>query len=242
MKSQTRLLVSGCSFTDYPYATWADFLFREGHWDVYENFASPGADNAFIARNIVDHARTGDTVVVLWSGFDRWSRWSEKPSHDFRSQACNWIRGGSVRDLKSYMVHYYHPVERFQTTMDYISMVDLHRQLNGYTVYHFSAFPFFLGEVETQVHPEIMNIFSRYNFPNNFVTDLSLYDYMVQNKQEMKTEHQYNKNDSHPTPLTHWEYCSKIIAPRMNLTLNKTTKEQMMEIQNDLINNGIARK
>lgn len=237
-----RLVVSGCSFTDYCWSTWADYLSAE--FDEFCNVGIAGGDNATIARAVVNEAKAGDTVVIMWSGFDRWSIYKDtlkiSPSdkHD-----PHWYHLGSIRGDKTYLVKYYHCVERFQSTMDYIQLVNLHSQVHKYAVYHFSAFPFFMGETEKEVDPRILDIYKKYNIANNYVEEISLLDYQQQNNQYILSRHQYHPSgtDNHPTPLTHWEYCSKIIAPKVGLTISTTLDEVMLE-QNNLIINGIARK
>ena len=237
-----RLLTSGCSFTEYCWSTWADYLGRE--FKTYINLGLVGSDNATIARSVVANARAGDIIVILWSGFDRWSRYTDKEvpwgkegkSYDFR-----WNHIGSLKMDKTFMVKYYHKVERFQTTMDYIQLVDLHSRVSGYTAYHFSAFPFLTGEIEKTIDPAVLSIYEKYNINNNHLNEISMFDYQMQNNQDINVRHGDTPGDLHPTPLTHWEYCNKIIAPKLNLTLTTNIDEVMAE-QHDLIVNGIARK
>jgi hypothetical protein len=232
-----RLLTSGCSYTDYSWSTWADYLGKE--FASYTNVGIAGNDNATIARSVVANACAGDIVVVLWSGFDRWSKYTDKEvpwykqgkQYDFR-----WNHVGSVKVDKTFMVKYYHRIERFQTTMDYVQLVDLHSQVVGYTAYHFSAFPFLMGEIEKTIDPEILNIYKKYHIANNYLNEISMFDYQIQYHPHI----QY-PSDLHPTPLTHWEYCNKVIAPKLNLTLTTNIDEVMAE-QHELIVNGMARK
>ena len=236
-----RLLTSGCSFTDYCWSTWADYLDKE--FTHHLNLGIVGSDNATIARSIVATAVPGDTVVILWSAFDRWSKYSntEVQYKKGRQYDFHWHHTGSLKTDKTFMVKYYHKVERFQTTMDYVQLVDLHSQVIGYNIYHFSAFPFLMGEIEKTIDPVILNIYKKYNIANNYLDEVSMFDYMIQNNQDIYTDHQYNTGDTHPTPLTHWEYCSKIIAPKLKLTLTTTFDEVLAE-QHNLVVNGTARK
>ena len=238
----TRLVVSGCSFTDYCWSTWADYLSTE--FDEFYNVGTAGGDNATIARAVIDKATSGDTVVIMWSGFDRWSHYKEIPKKNQNNKHDpHWYHLGSIRSDKTYLVNYYHCVERFQTTMDYLYLVDCDSVRKNYAVYHFSAFPFFLGESEKTAHPQIAKIYKKYHIANNYVEEISLLDYQQENNQYILTQHQYNPSgtDNHPTPLTHWEYCSKIIAPKLGLSVT-TPLDLVLQEQNDLITNGIARK
>jgi len=237
-----RLIVSGCSFTDYCWSTWADYLGAE--FNEFYNVGTAGGDNPTIARAVINQATAGDTVVIMWSGFDRWSQYRNIPKKNQSDKHDPyWYHLGSIRGDKNYLVNYYHCVERFQSTMDYLYLVDCDSLRKNYTAYHFSAFPFFLGETEKEVDPRIVDIYKKYNIANNYVEEISLLEYQQQNNQYILTRHQYHPDgrDNHPTPLTHWEYCNKIIAPKLGLTVT-TPLDLVMQEQNDLITNGIARK
>jgi hypothetical protein len=127
--------------------------------------------------------------------------------------------------------------------MDYLYLVDCDSYRKNYTAYHFSAFPFFTGETEKEVDTRLLDIYKKYNIINNYVDEISLLDYQQQNNQYMLTRHKYHPGgkDDHPTPLTHWEYCSKIIAPKLGLSI-KTTQPEVMQEQDNLVIHGIARK
>jgi len=235
--TQGRLLASGCSYTDYCWSTWADILGWE--FAEYQQVGIGGSDNASIARSIVSNARKGDVVVVMWSGFDRWSFYSEKSLAMPKDSDNHWTHLGAVVHNKQFFVNYYHKVERFQTTMDYIQLMDLHSKVNGYTAYHFSAFPFLLGGIEKNIDPRIVNIYNRYNIDNNYLTEVSLDEYRLKNY-DIPTSHKYNTKDTHPTPLCHYEYMKEYIAPKLGISLTLNKKISIIEEQHNLINHGIT--
>jgi hypothetical protein len=233
-----RLLASGCSYTDYCWSTWADIIGTE--FAEYRQTGMGGADNATIARSIVSNACPGDIVVVMWSSYDRWSFYSEKDYPMPKDSNNHWRHLGAASILdKHFFVNYYHKVERFQTTMDYVQLVDLHSQVNGYTAYHFSAFPFFLGETEKNVDPRIVEIYNRYNIKNNYLTEISLYEYRLKNY-NILTSHKYTTGDTHPTPLCHYEYMKEYIAPKLGISLTPNKKFSIIKEQDNLINHGIT--
>lgn len=227
---QGRLVTAGCSYTEYCWSTWADML--GVHYTEHRAIGCSGIDNAGIARRVVTHARPGDTVVIMWSGFDRWSRYKKD------SKESAWQHIGSFKYDKTFLVNYYHPIERFQTTMDYVQLVDLHSKQHRYSVYHFSAFPFMLGEIEKTVDPTIRLIYSRYTIDNNFLLEKSLDNYMIDNDQQTITSHQYNEHDTHPLPTTHWEYLNQIIAPRLNVDIDQSLYAKVAEETNKIVNRG----
>ena len=225
-----RLLASGCSYTDYYWTTWADVLGAE--FKEYRQVGQGGCDNAFIARSIVDNARPNDVVVVMWSSYDRWSFYSDQLQPVPKNSNNHWNFIGSLaRWDKQFYVKYYHRVERFQTTMDYVQLVDLHSQANGYTVYHFSAFPFFLAETEKDIDPRLLEIYNKYNIKNNYLTcKVSLQEFRDQNYNLI-----INGYDPHPTPLCHWDYAEQIIAPKLKIALTQEHKSSIIKEQQDLL-------
>lgn len=231
-----RLLASGCSFTDYYWSTWADIIGAE--FIEYSQVGMGGADNATIARSIVSNARANDLVVIMWTSYDRWSFYSEDVIPVPKNPDNHWLHLGSLTRNKEFYVNFYHRVERFQTTMDYIQLVDLHSKSLGYEVYHFSAFPFFLAEKEKTIDPKIIEIYDTYDIKNNYLNEISLmefrdknYNLVIQGKNPLYGFHP----DTHPTPLCHWDYAEQVIAPKLNIQLTQDRKENIIKEQQDLL-------
>ena len=221
-----RLLASGCSYTDYYWTTWADVLGPE--FAEYKNLGQGGCDNAFVARSIIDNARPGDQVVAMWTSYDRWSLYSDQVTPLPKNPNNHWQHIGSIALWdKALFVKYYHRVERFQTTMDYIQLLDLHSKSVGYEIFHFSAFPFFIAETEKNVDSAIVDIYNKYNIKNNYLTsEISLQEFRDQNYNVL-----VNVNDPHPTPLCHWDYAEQIIAPKLNISLTQSRKTSIIQEQ-----------
>jgi hypothetical protein len=77
-----RFFAFGCSYTQYSYATWADFV--GCNFDEYYNYGRGGASNSFIMNRVVEcdeifkfNSET-DTVIVMLSGFGRFSYLNKK--------------------------------------------------------------------------------------------------------------------------------------------------------------------
>lgn len=224
-----RLLASGCSFTDYYWSTWADILGKE--FVEYDQVGQGGADNATIARSVISNARAGDLVVIMWSSYDRWSFYSDEVIPTPKDENNHWRHLGSLAKWdKLFFVKYYNQIERFQTTMDYIQLIDLHSKVNNYTVYNFSAFPFFLAETESVHKPELTDIFNKYTLSNNYLTDISLDEFRVTNYNIL-----INGDDPHPTPLCNWDYVEQIIAPKLGIKLTIDNKSDIIKEQAELI-------
>lgn len=227
-----RLITSGCSSTDYKWTTWADILANS--FDEYVNVGIGGADNATIARNLITEAREGDFAVVLWTGFDRWSQWIEEGYPMPKDENNHWRHLGTVVFDKEFWSKYYHPVERFYTMMDYIQLVDLHSQQNNYTVYHFQAWPLFLGECETKQHSGLDEIFSKYTIKNNYLkSQPSLEEYRQKNNLKSKVPFEPGGpcHDSHTTPLEHWHYLHDVMLPVLRVNVDPSLKQSIVDEQ-----------
>lgn len=75
-----RLIVSGCSYTNYLKPTWVDFLSEQ--FDETYNFGKAGAGNEYIFHSLVEADRLlkftpDDVIIVVWSGYSRLDRSSE---------------------------------------------------------------------------------------------------------------------------------------------------------------------
>jgi len=140
---------------------------------------------------------------------------------------------------QEFVVDYYHPVERFQTTMDYIQLIDLHSKSVGYSVYHFTAFPLFQGETDIPNNPKLEEIYKEFQIENAYLLDSSLESFRLENY-NISTTHRYTKNDYHPTPLCHWDYVEKNIALKLGIELTQSNKVNILKEQDNLIQRGIT--
>lgn len=236
-----RLVTAGCSFTDYCWSTWADILGE--HFNNYQNFGIGGCDNATIARNVVQNAQPGDLVIVLWSSFERWSFYLEEKYPMPFDENNHWRHLGPLTIYdKTFFVNYYHKVERFQTTMDYVQLVDLHSKLNNYTVYHFPAFNWLLGQYETKIDARIEEIYKKYNIQNNYLLEESLDDYQIKRSLVVPVRHRYlpTGGDKHPLPVTQLKYLNEVMLPKLNLNivLSDAQVDSINKEQYNIINYG----
>ena len=222
-----RLLTAGCSFTKHCWNTWAEYLGREYDW--HKQLGIGGSDNATIARNVISSAKGDDTVVVMWTGYDRWSFYDTK-----------WNHNGSLVSNKDFYTKYYSPYERFVSTMDYVQMVDNHAKINGYTCYHFSAFQWLLSEVHKTIPDGIIDVYSSCDISNNHIFPTSLFEFQEHNNEIIPISHKYDDNDIHPTPLTQWKFLNEIIKPSMGFETQPNVPLDVMKDQSNVINGIIS--
>jgi len=210
----------------YCWSTWADILGE--HYGWHKRLGVGGADNATIARRILSTARKDDTVVIMWTGYDRWSSYNN-----------GWQHNGCLVGNKDFYTNYYNPVERFTTTMDYAQMVDNHSKIKGYTCYHFSAFPWLLSEMHTEILPELVDIYEDYSIDNWYVSETSLLEFQEKNNEVFVTSNKYDQKDTHPTPITHWKYLNQVIANKIKIDINQNIEQHIIQEQQDVIAGNI---
>lgn len=235
MIKNRRLLASGCSFTDYYWPTWADIL---GEYFLnYQQVGIGGSDNATVARSIIKHAKPDDLVIVMWTSYDRWSFYVEDGHPMPKDQNNHWRHLGSLPLWdKEFCLKYYHKVERFHTTMDYIKLIDCHKDKVGYEVYHFPAFPLFHAETESTVDPRLLDIYnnSLSDVENNFLTSqLSLKEFRDKKYPLLPKN---KPGDTHPLPLCHWAYAEEFIAPKLDISFTSEHKDRIEIIHNNILN------
>lgn len=238
----SRLIVSGCSCTLHCWPTWADYLGR--HYDDYVNVGISGGDNSVIARNVMSVAKAGDTVVIVWTGFDRFNVFSDdvEQRKDSAGDFClieqsgmtpnntkgGWKHKGTIwghPEYKEFVKHFYHPVERFRSTLDYVKMVQMHSQLTGYKVWNFSMTNWFTGESETVVDPRLVEMHNKMNF-THFYLNSNLLE-VRQKVAPVVVSHKYAQKDSHPTPWANWIWLTEHVAPEMGITLDFSLEDQV---------------
>lgn len=234
-----RLLTSGCSCTQYCWPTWADYLGK--HFAEFVNVGLCGADNAVIARNVMQVANAGDVVVVAWSGFDRFNSFVDDKEQSTQTvgdrlvvkwssldltQSGGWVHPGSVASDKEFLVNHYHRIERFRNTLDYIKMLEMHSRLVGYELWNFSMIDLFLGESESKIDPRLQDMFSKAELQHFYLgKDLnSVRDEIA----PLTLTHKYNTiGDTHPTPLPQWIWLREHVAPEIGIELDMSWENQV---------------
>ena len=229
-----RFLAAGCSCTRHCWPTWADYIATLFETKDYYNLSIPGGDNANIARTVIQTARPGDLVIIQWTGFDRFNKFSDDvvpPSRGDNDTALmhscgmtskdnhgGWITKGCIVGDKDFFVNHYHPMERFRTTLDYVKMVEMHSQLIGYKVFNFSMTKWFQGECEKTIDPRFVKMHNDSNF-NHFYLDKNLED-VRKSTLDICVKHKYANTDTHPTPIVHYKWAKEYIAPETGLQLD----------------------
>jgi hypothetical protein len=220
----SRLITSGCSYTQYCWPTWADYLATA--FDHHLQIGKSGMDCARIARGVLDiEIAKHDVVVICWTGFDRFNYLSES----------KWQGLGSILSNKDFYKNYYNSTERFATMYDAMTLVDLDSKTRGYQAWHFSAFPWLLGEIEKTPDPENI-VRSHSRDLNNLFMHEDLESYKISINDPL-TCHKYNQQDDHPTPECHWKWLKQVILPQIKIDLdldNRVKLDQQRVLQGDV--------
>ena len=222
----SKLITAGCSFTQYCWPTWADYMGM--HYAEHVQRGLCGIDCASISRLVLStDISSDDHVVIAWTGFDRHSLYSENEWQDI----------GSIVSNKDYFINHYHSYERFYTMLDYMKLVDLDSKYRGYKLWNFSAYPWLLGETEKNPFSKSITKAKNLDIKNLFM-DFDLESF--RNKSgTIITQHKYNDSDNHPTPECHWNWLAEFIAEKCNLELNLDIAERVSYDQRRVLNGDV---
>ena len=204
LTSRRRLLTAGCSYTFYKWSTWADYLGK--HFDLFYNKGIPGADNATIARSVTALAEPGDTVIAMWTSYQRHC-WRVCYQDTYNYSAAHW--GINSLSDKYYFSNIFNQYERFLTTLDYVQWVMADSVARNYNVLHYSAFPFLHGELETPVNEDMQQLLLEKKWIVEQIHPLSLAEFAIN---DAKID-----EDIHPTSDSHFAFYKAVLCKNLNL-------------------------
>ena len=125
--------------------------------------------------------------------------------------------------------------DMFATMYDAMTLVDLDSKTRGYQAWHFSAFPWLLGEIEKTPNPENIVRSQSRDLDNLFMLeDLESYKLGIN---DPRTSHKYNPHDDHPTPECQWKWLKQVILPEIKIDLDlgdRVKLDQQRVLQGDV--------
>lgn len=206
-----RFFAYGCSFTSYPWPTWADILGRQ--YNEYYNYGQPGAGNIFIFNALMEsdqyHKITKDDIVVVqWSCSSRDDRYKNK----------KWQTPGGVAnymsqkeflkffDFRGFVIR---DVAAMKATQKFLDAI-------GCEYYFISMVPFITNnmykdlagmEVTNDV-PDVAEVYKDVVdiIKPSFVEILGDYG-----KTRPKILYGVKIEDSHPIPSEHYKYLAEVL-------------------------------
>ena len=102
----SRLIVSGCSFTNYWHPTWAWFM--SSAYDETYNYGQSGAGNEYIYHSIIDadtdlELNENDTVVIAWSGYSRFDQFRQFQDEQWWYTRGDWSHNPEFKSLEQFV-------------------------------------------------------------------------------------------------------------------------------------------
>ena len=198
------ILTSGCSFTQYRWPTWANYLkawSTKGRPHRVVNVGEAGIDNSIITYRMVDYLNGNmpigrfelkyypihvKKVCVMWTGYERYCpQYKDIVTHT---------------DIK-YVGKHFHPNERLRNLAMCIDTINLLCQSKN--IKCFSFFYYQLSDEEKKYLDNMTVGPWHINY-----TSLSRY---------RRNNQPVFGNDLHPTPLDQWIFARDIVAPTIGL-------------------------
>ncbi len=227
MGNRTKIiLTSGCSFTNYRWPTWANYLKewstnKQPHQVV--NVGDAGIDNSIITYRMIDYLNnripSGSVenahdpkdvkkVCVMWTGHERYCpQYKDIVTHT---------------DLK-YVGEHFHPNERLRNLAMCIDAINLLCQTRNIQCYNFFYFDLTCEE------KKYLTLMTTGSWNLNY-TAFSTY----RSNNEPVLE-----NDTHPTPKDQWIFARDVVAPSIGLyKWNKETVPTFVKEHERLVRAG----
>ncbi len=181
----------GCSFTQYKWYTWADFL--KINVNKCKNFGLPGSSNEFISRQILKNYRNYKNIVVMWSGYDRIHNDYFLKSNGFNNGKYS---KGTV------------PLEQLmERSIEYIWLANKVCKENNVNIYNFSMTMFNIGESKKIIPiPDYLDVDIQ-------CWTIDMTQYCIKNPSDFRAATQ----DDHPLPSEHYSYFKTIMCPRLGI-------------------------
>jgi hypothetical protein len=202
----------GCSFTQYKWYTWADFL--KISVNKCKNFGLPGSSNEFISRQILKNYRNYKNIVVMWSGYDR--------IHNDYFLKLNGFNSGrySLNDI---------PLEQLmERSLEYIWLANKVCKENNVSIHNFSITMFNIGESK-----KIITI------PNYLDVDIQAWpidmtQYCIENPSNFRA----NTQDGHPLPSEHYSYFKTIMCPVLEIDAKYINNKVLATFDKNAVDNN----
>ena len=199
----------GCSYTKYHWNTWADFLKISSN--QLTNYGIPGASNEIICRNICKTAKKNDTVIVMWSTFDR----CHSDIFYKRNNFCE----GQYKKKERNQNYLLSTEQLYDRTVEYIWLANKFCEEKNIKILNLSIRILELGETQ------ILQKFKPYLKIDHDKWPIDFDSFCLETLPIIK-----NIKDIHPSPSQHYFYCQKIICPFLGLKLRDITFSHLSEL------------
>lgn len=255
-ETRKRLFTVGCSYTQYNWPTYAEFLGTQ--YDYCLNLGQAGAGNDYIfnaANFIYDYFKptANDTVIVQWSGV---GRLDHIPYNSTEYESCGNLDWQDIYP-REYVKKYFNIVQSAYSLKNYASSIYVTSKLFGSKFITFNMldpwFELFFGEpFNTSIFDDnlkyvkdhypfelLKDTFNRINsarsleeFCWEYTQDVPIYNFFEGEVQE----------DTHPSPNQHLAY-SRYLNNEYNLGIegiNDTKLDNFSQVYQDVFENKLA--
>ena len=191
----------GCSFTKFKWYTWADFL--KINVSKSKNYGLSGSSNEFICRQILKHGKKHNSIVVMWSGYDRIHNDYYLNEHGYNAGRH---RGNDV------------PLTQLlERSLEYIWLANHYCKINNIKIYNFSMTILEIAETKkiTPI-PEYLDI-------NHKHWPIDMVQYCLENPSKFSQQN----HDGHPVPSQHYNYFKDIISPNTGISVKEIPQQSL---------------
>jgi len=219
----SRLIVSGCSFTNYFHPTWAWFL-SSAYTETY-NYGQSGAGNEYIYHSIVDadtdlQLNKDDTVVIAWSGYYRFDRFKKFDECIKWQTDGDWSHDTNFKTLEQFV----NDEGWIRKSVNYITATA--RYLKSKNIKYVFASLYDLNiKFDNKVHADPYVVKLLTNIKNdNFIYPEGLHQFVFRNREQTKNK----LVGSHPN-LTEHQLLASGIAAKLGVTIDIHTDLQQYD-------------
>lgn len=212
----SRLFTFGCSFTSWPWPTWADIIAHDFNIPYY-NWGLSGTGNASIHARMVEcdilHSFNEDDIILaVWSTWSREDRFSVKKT---RMNRPGWSSTGDVHiNYDKHFIDNYWSLSN-DVMKNSTAIISANRMFDIK----------FNGHISTP----LINLHNdtALNFNDGERELASFYEEHIPNDGEYvigkHTCSYQNINDGHPDIISHLNYVVEYVCPKLNMTLSNKT-------------------
>jgi hypothetical protein len=222
----SRLFTFGCSFTHWPWPTWADIIAYDlaiphQNWGV-SGLGNVGVHSRLIECDLRNTITEDDIILVVWSS------WTREDRYNIKLQGPKWTGTGDVMFsydedfIKNYWSINNDLMKNSTAIISANKMFDI--KFNGHittplsSLYNDSLLSFSENEKE-------ISLFFEPHIPNDG-------EFQVTKYQPCR----YTKaNESHPDILSHLDYVNEFICPKLGRVLNEKTVDFFTEMHYNLL-------
>ena len=217
--NKTRCFSFGCSYTNYFWATWADFI--GSNFDTYANFGKGGASNTYIMNTLFEWNDTiqfnseTDYILVMFSGISRFSyidkeSKSWKTNGDLRNLTQKYNEDPSYRPISNFVENVWN--EKWAVYQSWIAIKAVKEFLVSKKIKH----KILMG-IDNRYYLQDYDILDLDSNDINKINDIynmldvkeSLDEFIESTTKETTYFLKENTSDGHPAQSQHFKYMSK---------------------------------